>query len=115
VEISKLRNDVGRTFARECLVEELWGEDGPSAELVRMVYRQAPSELSDEQCVLMRVALTVYEGSGGMPPERARELLPDGSLLRDFFEVFMLCAGEAVNLEAWVSGINSVPVSTAVN
>jgi hypothetical protein len=58
----RIRNAVGRAFAFECGVRELWPEDGPRAELRTKVEARA---LPPAQLVLMRLALDFYDGSGG--------------------------------------------------
>lgn len=57
-----MRNEVGRVFAFEAGVRELWPESGPSDELRTQVEARA---LPPAQLVLMRFALDFYDGSGG--------------------------------------------------
>jgi hypothetical protein len=58
----RIRNEVGRAFAFECGVRELWPEEGPRGELRTKVEARA---LPPAQLVLMRFALDFYDGSGG--------------------------------------------------
>ena len=54
------RNDVGRVFAQEAGVRELWLDAGPSEELRALV---AGDQLSTKSRVLLGVALDFYDGT----------------------------------------------------
>ena len=56
-----LRSGVGRAFAFECGMRELWTDDGPSPLLRTRVEARA---LPPAQLVLMRFALDFYDGDG---------------------------------------------------
>ena len=58
----ELRKAVGRAFAIDCCRFELWDVDGPTPELRERV---TSGDLPTEVLVLMRVALDLYDGSGG--------------------------------------------------
>ena len=57
----RLRNGVGRAFAFECGLRELWLDEGPSPLLRTKVEARA---LPPAQLVLMRFALDFYDGDG---------------------------------------------------
>lgn len=58
----ELRKAVGRAFAIDCHRFELWDGNGPTSELRERV---TSGDLPTEVLVLMRVALDLYDGSGG--------------------------------------------------
>ncbi len=57
----RIRNEVGRAFAFECGLRELWPEAGPLPALRTKVEARA---LPPAQLVLMRFALDFYDGDG---------------------------------------------------
>ena len=101
----RLRNSVGRAFALECSLRELWGLEGPTSVLRARV---AQRSLAPHQLVLMRVALDFYDGSGGSIgfAEAARSLEgPAGMNALYFLGEFL---GSALtdmpdSLESWAS------------
>ncbi len=101
----RLRNSVGRAFALECSLRELWGVEGPTAILRALVAQRA---LTPQQLVLMRIALDFYDGSGGSMGfvEAARALEGPGGMNALFFLGEFL--GSALtdmpdSLESWAS------------
>lgn len=59
------RNGVGQVLAQFVNVSSMWPDDGPFPLLRDMALGRAPSQLSDAQRLVLRVAFDVYDGSGG--------------------------------------------------
>lgn len=59
------RNGVGQLFAQYCAVSSLWPDDGPFPLLREMAMGRAPTTLTPQHQLLLRVAFDVYDGSGG--------------------------------------------------
>ena len=104
----RIRNGVGRAFALECKLRELWTEEGPQPLLRVRVEQQA---LKPAQLVLMRFALDYYDGTGGnLGFAEGLRALENGEgadalfFLAEFLGSAMTSLPES--LEAWVAQYN---------
>ena len=59
------RNALGQMLAQYVNVQSMWPDDGPFPVLREMAFGRAPSQLSDAQRVVLRIAFDIFDGSGG--------------------------------------------------
>ncbi|MDP1914717.1 MAG: hypothetical protein Q8L14_00640 [Myxococcales bacterium] len=59
------RNALGQMLAQYVNMQSMWPDDGPFPVLREMAFGRAPSQLSDAQRVVLRIAFDIFDGSGG--------------------------------------------------
>lgn len=59
------RNALGQMLAQYVNAQSMWPDDGPFPVLRDMAFGRAPSQFSDAQRVVLRIALDIFDGSGG--------------------------------------------------
>ena len=85
-----MRNAIGRIFARQCDVLELWEPDGPLPQLRDDVGEGRDGPLSTPQKALMRVALDLYDGTGRITVREAlAQMGGDIDIISTFAEFVM--------------------------
>jgi hypothetical protein len=59
------RNAIGQMLAQYVNAQSMWPDDGPFPVLRDMAFGRAPSQFSDAQRVVLRIAFDIFDGSGG--------------------------------------------------
>ncbi|MDX2009665.1 MAG: hypothetical protein SFW67_05725 [Myxococcaceae bacterium] len=59
------RNALGQMLAQYVNAQSMWPDDGPFPVLRDMALGRAPSQFSDAQRVVLRIAFDIFDGSGG--------------------------------------------------
>lgn len=59
------RNALGQMLAQYVNAQSMWPDDGPFPVLRDMAFGRAPSQFSDAQRVVLRIAFDIFDGSGG--------------------------------------------------
>ena len=59
------RNAIGQMLAQYVNAQSMWPDDGPFPVLRDMAFGRAPSQFSDSQRVVLRIAFDIFDGSGG--------------------------------------------------
>mgnify|MGYP000923129984 FL=1 len=58
------RNAIGQMLAQYVNAQSMWPDDGPFPVLRDMAFGRAPSQFSDAQRVVLRIAFDIFDGSG---------------------------------------------------
>lgn len=59
------RNAIGQMLAQYVNAQSMWPDDGPFPVLRDMAFGRTPSQFSDAQRVVLRIAFDIFDGSGG--------------------------------------------------
>lgn len=59
------RNALGQMLAQYVNAHSMWPDDGPFPVLREMAFGRAPSQFSDAQRVVLRIAFDILDGGGG--------------------------------------------------
>ncbi len=85
------RNAIGQMLAQYVNAQSMWPDDGPFPVLRDMAFGRAPSQFSDAQRVVLRIAFDIFDGSGGGVTlvEAADALAGDVEGLRSLVTLFL--------------------------
>lgn len=85
------RNAIGQMLAQYVNAQSMWPDDGPFPVLRDMAFGRAPSQFSDAQRVVLRIAFDIFDGSGGgvTVVEAADALAGDVEGLRSLVTLFL--------------------------
>ena len=85
------RNAIGQMLVQYVNAQSMWPDDGPFPVLRDMAFGRAPSQFSDAQRVVLRIAFDIFDGSGGGVTlvEAADALAGDVEGLRSLVTLFL--------------------------